>query len=166
MTDQVQGQSAFDFIYGHWRIHDVKLRDATDPHCDDWVEFGARSEAYPLLGGIGHLDRMVAEAPPGGSAFEAFTLRLFDSTEGTWSIYWSSTRAPGRLDPAVVGRFIDGIGVFEGEDVVGDQAVKVRFEWRSLDPCMPTWQQSFSFDQGLTWKHNWTMQFRREGDLR
>jgi hypothetical protein len=71
------------------------LRDVTDPACDEWVEFDASSEAYPILGGYGHVDRIYAPQPSDGNAFEGFTLRLFDRASGLWRIWWSSTRVPG-----------------------------------------------------------------------
>lgn len=40
------GSHEFDFIYGHWTVHNKKLRDVTDPDCTDWVEFDATSEAF------------------------------------------------------------------------------------------------------------------------
>jgi hypothetical protein len=160
MTDS--GLHAFDFIYGSWVVHNRKLRDVTDPSCAEWVEFEARSVAFPVLDGIGHVDRMYVPAPPDGEPFEGFTLRLFDPLAGTWSIWWSSTRLPGRLDPPVVGQFTADRGVFECDDVVGGRTVKVRFEWRCTDPMHPTWQQSFSYDSGRTWKLNWVMVLRPE----
>lgn len=156
-----EGSDAFDFIYGHWRVHNRKLRDVTDPDCREWVDFDATSEAFPILRGIGHVDRIGVVDPPDGDSFEGFTLRLFDPAEGTWSIWWSSTRSPGRLDPPVVGRFSDGHGTFECDDVVGGRPVRVRFVWRSADPSSPTWEQSFSYDAGATWRSNWFMTLRR-----
>ena len=157
MTDN--GLHAFDFIYGRWRVHNRKLRDVTDPSGDEWVEFEASSEVFPVLDGIGHVDRMRVPAPLDGEPFEGLTLRLFDPAAGTWSIWWSSTRAPGRLDPPVVGRFTADRGVFECEDVIGGRAVGVRFEWCYTDPLAPRWQQAFSYDSGRTWKLNWVMDF-------
>jgi hypothetical protein len=154
------GAADFDFIHGTWTVHNRKRRDVTDPACDDWVEFPATSEAFPVLQGGGHLDRMTVPDAPDGPPFEGMTLRLFDPDARTWSIWWSSTRAPGRLDPPVVGRFTDGRGVFEGDDLIGDRAVRLRFEWRA-DPVSPCWQQEFSYDGGDTWYLNWVMTFTR-----
>lgn len=151
---------AFDFIYGRWTVHNRKLRDVTDPGCEEWVEFGATSEAFPVLHGVGHIDRMdVAEAPD-GPPFEGLTLRLFDPADQVWRIWWSSSRAPGRVDPPLTGRFTDGLGVFDGDDVVGGRPVRLRFEWRA-DPASPRWQQEFSYDGGATWHLNWVMTFTR-----
>jgi hypothetical protein len=150
------GPQEFDFIFGHWRVHNRKLRNVADPACEEWVEFDAASHAFPILHGTGHIDRIYVPDPPDGDAFEGFTLRMFDPTAGTWSIWWSSTRAPGRLDPPVVGRFTGNHGVFDCDDIIGGHAVKVRFEWYA-DALSPTWLQSFSYDSGSTWKLNWEM---------
>jgi hypothetical protein len=157
------GAAAFDFIHGTWAVHNRKRRDVTDPACDEWVEFDAASEAFPVLQGVGHLDRMTVPDPPDGPAFEGLTLRLFDPSDEAWRIWWSSSRAPGRVDPPLVGRFSDGLGVFEGEDVVAGRPIRLRFEWRA-DPSSPRWEQSFSYDGGVTWTVNWVMAFTRTGE--
>jgi hypothetical protein len=149
---------AFDFIHGRWTVHNRKLRDVTDSACEEWVEFGATSEAFPVLHGVGHIDRMdVAEAPD-GPPFEGLTLRFFDPADQVWRIWWSSSRAPGRVDPPLTGRFTDGLGVFHGDDAVGGRPVRLRFEWRA-DPASPRWRQEFSYDGGATWHLNWVMTF-------
>ena len=154
------GADDFAFIYGSWTVHNQKLRDVTDPACEEWVEFDATSEVVPVLHGFGHIDRMEVPDPPDGPGFEGMTLRLFDPTLDTWSIWWSSTRAPGRLDPPVVGRFTDGHGIFECDDVVAGRPVRLRFRWTAGDSS-PEWRQFFSYDSGETWRENWRMTFTR-----
>jgi hypothetical protein len=158
--DTPQSQ-AFEFIYGSWNVHNCKLRNVADPACEEWVQFDAASEVSPILQGIGHIDRMDVPHPSDGDPFEGFTLRLYDPSSETWSIWWSSTRSPGHLDPPVVGKFVGGCGTFECDDVIGEHSVKVRFEWRA-DGEAPTWRQSFSYDEGATWKLNWEMTFTRK----
>jgi hypothetical protein len=128
---QLGGPQDFDFIFGRWRVHNRKLRNVADPACEEWVEFDAASHAFPVLHGAGHIDRIYIPDPPDGDAFEGLTLRMLDPTAGTWSIWWSSTGAPGRLDPLVVGRFTGNHGVFDCDDIIGGDAVKVRFEWHA-----------------------------------
>jgi hypothetical protein len=154
------GPDDFAFIQGTWTVHNRKLRDVADPACDQWVEFQATSEAFPLLDGWGHIDRLYVPDAPDGPAFEGLTLRLFDPSQETWSIWWSSTRAPGRLDPPVVGRFTDGHGLFECDDVVAGRPVRLRFDWFA-DDTSPEWRQSFSYDSGETWRENWRMTLSR-----
>ena len=155
------GAHDFDFILGRWRVHNRKLREVTDPDCAEWVEFDAISEAFAVLGGTIHLDRIHVADPPDGKPFEGLTLRMFDSADRSWSIWWASTRVPGRLDPPVAGRFADGVGVFGCTDVVAGWSVGVRFAWHA-DPVAPRWQQSLSYDDGLTWQVNWVMQLHRQ----
>jgi hypothetical protein len=157
---QASQSHAFEFIFGKWKVLNRKLRDVSDPTCEEWVQFDATSEVFPILQGVGHVDRMYVPDPSDGDPFEGFTLRLYDPSTESWSIWWSSTRSPGRLDPPVVGQFVDGCGTFECDDVIGGHAVTVRFEWRA-DEKLPTWRQSFSYDEGASWKLNWEMTFTR-----
>ncbi|WP_193612796.1 hypothetical protein [Nocardioides lijunqiniae] len=155
-------QHDFDFVLGRWSVRNRKLVDVTDPDCDEWVEFDATSVVAPVLGGIGHVDQMSVPTPADSAPpFEAITLRLFDPTDGTWRIWWSSTRAPGVLDTPVVGRFDGTHGVFEAVDTVAGRPTLVRFDWFAEDPDLPRWQQSFSYDGGTTWALNWQMFFHR-----
>ena len=151
---------SFEFLYGHWKVHNRKLRDVADPSCEDWVEFDASSEVFPILGGIGHVDRIYVPSPSDGEPFEGFTLRLYEPSTETWRIWWSSTRAPGRLDPPVGGRFVGEEGTFECDDVIDGRHVKVRFEWRANDVA-PSWRQFFSYDEGASWTLNWEMNLTR-----
>ena len=160
VTGPATGTAAFDFLHGRWEVHNRKLRDVTDPDCHDWVDFDATSQVSPVQHGLGNVDLMEVPDPPDGPPFEGLSLRLCDPASGDWRIWWSSTRAPGRLDPPVVGRFTGSRGVFDCADVVGGRPVLVRFEWRA-DAAAPVWQQSFSFDDGATWTRNWVMSFRR-----
>ncbi|GAA1391050.1 hypothetical protein [Catellatospora chokoriensis] len=155
------GRSDFDFIFGRWRIRNRKLRDVTDPACTEWIEFDATGHAEPILGGLSHVDRMWSDAPPGEDPFEGFTLRQFDPKAGIWRIWWASSRNPGHLDPPVEGAWRDGRGVFDCDDVLGGHPVKVRFEWTRDGADTARWQQSFSYDQGATWRLNWVMDFTR-----
>jgi hypothetical protein len=156
LRDVDKGRHDFDFIFGSWHIRNRKLADVTDPGCDEWVEFDATSRAEPILGGLGHVDRMFADE------FEGYTLRQVDPVTGTWRIWWASTRNPGHLDPPVEGSWTDGRGTFLCEDVIRDAKVTVRFEWtHAADGATACWEQSFSYDDGATWRVNWTMNLTR-----
>ena len=154
-------QHDFDFIFGRWTVHNRKLVDVTDPACETWAEFGADSVVGPVLTGIGHIDEMtVPEPADGGAPFVGLTLRLFDPSEQIWRSWWSSTRAPGILDTPMVGRFDGDHGVFDASDTIGGRPALVRFEWQA-DREQPHWQQSFSYDDGQTWRMTWEMTFTR-----
>jgi len=145
-------ENDFDFLHGRWRVASRKIDDIPG-RGTDWVEFDSEAEVRPVLGGAGNVDSFRA---PG---WEGLTLRQYDPGHEVWRIWWASTRAPGRLDPPLEGRFTGGHGVFFGADEVGGHAVRLRFDWTAGDE--PVWRQSFSYDGGETWETNWVMRFQR-----
>ena len=159
-TSETDGSHDFDFVVGTWRIANRKRVKLVDPE-SDWIEFDAESEAAPILGGLGNIDTYKASEFPGRPGFEGFTLRLFEPQRGLWRIWWASTLSGGRLEEPVVGRFKDGIGVFECDDVVDGVPLRVRYTWKVHSADSLTWEQSFSFDNGATWDTNWTMESTR-----
>ncbi len=130
----VDGRYDFDFIFGGWKVRNRKLRDMTNPECQEWIEFDTTARAEPILGGLAHFDRIWSDADSAAGQWEGFTLRQFDPADGLWRIWWASTKAPGCLDPPLTGRFIDGVGLFSGGDDVAGRPVKVRFEWLNQAP--------------------------------
>lgn len=153
------GRRDFDFEFGSWRVHHRKLVSPLRP-AEGWEEFESDVEVRPVLMGLGNVE-LVAASPPNGPAWEAVTLRIFDPATRLWSIHWSSTQRPGRLDPPVVGRFENGIGEFTGDDVLAGRPIRVRFWWKEITASSAVWEQAFSVDAGATWERNWVMTFRR-----
>lgn len=147
----------FDFLFGRWNVRNRKLRDVSDPDCTEWVTFDATAEVAPVLGGVGHVDRMFAPTAPDGPGFEGFTLRLHEPSADIWRIWWSSTRLPGVLDIPVEGRFTGTTGTFETDDTIGGIPTRVRFEWVVGNPSRPVWQQSFCRAGSDEWALNWEM---------
>jgi hypothetical protein len=156
------GADDFSFLFGTWRVRNRRIVDRADPSCDAWETFDAVSIVQPLLGGFGHIDRLLALELPGGGGFEGFTLRLYEPSSDTWRIWWSDTTRPGLLDPPMSGRFSDGVGRFEGRDELDGRPVKLRFVWSASTPSGPRWEQAFSWDDGDTWRTNWVMDLSRE----
>ena len=150
----------FDFLFGSWRIHNRRL---DDPFGDweAWSEFEAHSEAYPILGGLGNVQHFDAPEFPGRPGFQGYALRLLDPEEQIWRIWWASTAGRGRLDSPVLGGFRDGVGQFDGKDVIDGREIGVRFLWTEITETSARWEQSFSFDGGKTFVPNWIMLHER-----
>ncbi len=153
-SEVADGRNDFDFLFGRWRLANRKLTDLFEED-SGWVEFEATSEADPIVCGLGNCDTFVVQDFPGRGYFEGFTLRLFEPETGLWRIWWTSSISGGRLDEPVVGRFVNGHGRFECDDVVFGRAVRVRFDWTPKPPDAWHWEQSFSVDDGETWLTNW-----------
>ena len=162
--DFEKGRSDFDFYVGDWQVENRRM---TRPLQEDspWETFHAISHMEKLPGGIGNFDTFQAsEWRPG---WMGMSLRLFNGETGLWSIYWLNSKsggidsATGQLAPPVVGRFENGVGIFEGDDVLEGRPLRVRYTWRVIDADQATWQQAFSLDRGATWKTNWTMKHTR-----
>jgi hypothetical protein len=111
------------------------------------------------MGGFGNVDDNVVEIPSG--TYRAMSIRAFDAATRRWAIWWLDARTPDRIEPPVFGRFENGVGLFEGDDTLRGQPIKVRFEWSDITTNRPRWQQSFSPDGGATWEVNWVNWFTR-----
>ncbi len=160
MTD---GRRDFDFWMGSWRIDNERLVERLKGSTT-WERFEARGTAQPLPGGIGNVDDFVPiDWRPG---YVGMSLRVFNPTTDLWSIYWLDNRTggldvAGYLLPPVVGRFTDGVGVFQGDDTFEGRAIRVRFIWSEITATGARWEQAFSPDGGVTWETNWIMQMTR-----
>ena len=147
----------FDFLFGSWQIKNTRLLERLQG-CTDWETFDAIGTAQPVLGGMGNVDDFVPK--DWRPNFLGMTLRLFNPATQAWSIYWASNQT-GTLEPPVIGGFTDGVGAFEGDDVLDGRPVRVRFIWSQITPISARWEQEFSKDCGLKWETNWIMEFTR-----
>lgn len=150
------GSHDFDFWFGRWRVANERLKERLVGSAE-WEHFEATQECQPILGGIGNVDDFKTDW---GGGFVGMTLRLFDRARREWSIYWASNR-DGRLQPPVVGRFENGVGIFFGRDLHEGKPVRVRFLWSHDAPHSALWQQAFSADEGASWETNWIMRMTR-----
>jgi hypothetical protein len=145
----------FDFLTGSWTIANRRLRKIL-AGSTEWDEFSATSTCARLFDGAANIDEMFVPA----RGFSGLSLRLFEPGSGQWSIYWVNSR-DGKLEPPVVGGFVDGVGTFYGDDVFEGAPIRVRFTWSHITPTTARWQQAFSVDGEATWETNWIMDLTR-----
>lgn len=156
-------QQDFDFYVGQWQVTNHRLKQRLK-NCDDWEVFEATQHMRLLPGGIGNYDDFIAEN--WRPNFVGMSLRLFDPRSQCWSIYWldnltAGLDLSGSLLPPVVGKFTDGVGIFECDDVLDGTAIRVRYKWSDITANSAYWEQAMSDDAGKTWEVNWTMQMTR-----
>jgi len=149
----------FDFLVGRWMVQHRRLKRRL-AHDNEWETFSGTCEARTILDGQANLDDNVLELP--GGTYRAATLRAFDPSKETWSIWWLDARHPHQLDPPVVGAFHNGVGTFFANDVWNGRPIMVRFTWSDITANSARWQQAFSEDAGKSWETNWFMDFKRD----
>jgi hypothetical protein len=122
----VPGLHDFDFLFGHWQVHDRKLKKRL-ASSHEWIEFEGTLFSQPLMGGYANVDDDVFEVP--GGTYRGVAPRSFDAKSQQWSIWWIDSRTPlARLDPPVRGGFQNGIGTFYADDVENGKAIRIRVE--------------------------------------
>lgn len=122
------GVRDFDFLYGSWDMLNERLVSRLTGSTE-WERFESRAECWPILGGAGNVDTLSARL--NGQNFEGASLRIYDPASNLWSIYWADN-VRNELFPPVRGRFVDGIGEFNGEDAQDGVPVLVRFRWSDI----------------------------------
>lgn len=153
----LDGREDFDFLVGQWDSRQRKLRERL-AGCTEWDEFPATLDVRKILDDLGNVDEMVMQTPRGEA--RGLTVRLFEPATRIWRIYWSGGES-GRLDAPMVGRFVNGVGLFYDHELHKDIPVISRFRWTSDGPNAARWEQAFSPDGGQTWETNWTADFTR-----
>lgn len=150
----------FDFFIGEWTLENRRLRQRLTG-CQEWETFAATQHVQKLPGGIGNFDDFVAESWRPG--FVGMSLRIFNPQTNLWSIYWLNNhdggldQQSGQLLPPVVGRFENGIGIFECHDQLDGKPIIVRYTWSEIKADSARWEQAFSADEGQSWETNWIM---------
>jgi hypothetical protein len=150
------GADGFDFQHGSWTVHH-RLRRASG----EWVEFEGDCNDRPILGGLGNIEDNIFYRPEGITRGAA--LRTFDPKTGEWAIWWVDGRNPhAPLDPAMKGKFVDGVGTFYADGIYNGRQTRTRFIWSHITKTTARWEQAFSYDEGKTWDTNWVMDFTRK----
>jgi hypothetical protein len=157
-TDLARHAHDWDWLVGNWNVRHRRLNGRLVGSAD-WQEFNGTSRLWLTLGGFGTVDDNVIELPDG--AYRAMGVRGFNRETRQWSIWWFDERYPTTLGEPVRGGFRDGVGIFNGDDVLDGRPIKVRFMWSEITPNSARWEQAFSPDGGATWEVNWVMRFMR-----
>ena len=154
------GRKDFDFLIGNWKIQHRRLKERLK-ECTEWEEFEGTGKVRSILGGLGNMDELVMDRA--SDHVQAVTVRLYNPMTREWSIYWSASSNPGRMDVPMVGKFDGPRGEFYSQEVFEGRHIFNRFIWNvdSSDSCR--WEQAFSADGGKTWETNWTMKFTHQG---
>ncbi len=145
----------FDFWIGEWNVN-LRIRQ-DDGTWEDQVRSTAR--IYPILGGKAVLELWSDSREDG---IKGFSLRYFDTARGEW-VLWLNWPGPNRSgSSSLAGKFRHGRGEFfatrRGPD--GTETTS-RYTFSDITANSLRWDDAFSTDGGLTWRHGWIMEFSR-----
>lgn len=163
-TNFPDGSHDFDFLIGKWSMKNRYLKGRL-VGSTEWETFDSECEMQPLPGGIGNMD--VFRPGQWRAGLVGVSLRIYDPKTRRWTIYWIDNQnvgvdENGLLYPPVVGRFTNGVGIFEGDDTLRGKPIRVRYKWYDVDTVHPKWEQSMSDDGGKTWEVNFSNVFTRK----
>ena len=154
------GLHDFDAEHGTWDTHVRRLQRPLSG-AGTWVEYRGTTKVTPLLDGRGN----VAELRIAGDAgrIEGAALRIYQPGTGRWTIHFFNA-ADGELTAPLAGAFTGESARFEGDDMLGDRRIRVRFDIRRTAPDAWRFEQAFSADGGRTWEANWVAEDKRAAD--
>jgi len=148
----------FDMLVGSWSVTNRRLAEMF-ADCDQWIEFAADYECWSHMDGRVSVDRMSCVRD--GQPFTGMSVRTLDAKTGDWIIYWMDSNGVNLLEQ-VRGQFIDGEGIFYGEDVIDGEVFPLRFTWSNSSPDAARWTQAYKLPGSEIWETNWTMDFSRK----
>ncbi|GCE29400.1 hypothetical protein KDA_48840 [Dictyobacter alpinus] len=151
------GRTDFDFFMGTWNVRNRRLRERLKGSTS-WEEFGGRTVAHKILGGLGNFEEFTLERVSGPSY--GTSLRLFNPTSQQWSIYLADGINGLDIHPAI-GEFKDGRGEFYSQELFEGRSILCRIIWSEITTTSCHWEQAFSTNGGRTWETNWTTDFER-----
>jgi hypothetical protein len=157
VADEKSAAGDFNFFYGKWKVYGKRLRSRLH-HSNEWTAFSATLECSKMIGGYANIEPFHTKT--NGKDFEAFTLRLFDSTTRLWSIYYAYPANTTMQNPQV-GSFHNHIGWFYARDTWEGKDILIVYRWDRTDPDKPTMCQAFSPDNGNTWEWNYLQSFEK-----
>ena len=141
------GQHDFDFDIGTWKTQQSRL--LSDSHT--WVDYSGTDVIRKIWGGRANMGEIEADGPAGH--LEILSLRLYSPQSHQWSFNVAGS-ATGTLGP-MFGEFKNGGAAFvDQEPYYGDKMTLIRISVSDITSNSNHFEQSYSDDQGKTWKTN------------
>jgi hypothetical protein len=147
------GQHDFDFAFGTWKTHIMRLKDPLSGSTS-WIEYDGTHTIRRVWGGRANLGELEADGPAGH--IEAMSPRSYSPQTHLWSVSYGNPH-DGILSRPVVGQFKNGHGEFYGQDTFKGRVVLVREIYSPIDSKTRRLEIAYSEDGGRTWETNWRM---------
>jgi hypothetical protein len=151
------GRHAFDFEFGHWKMH-LSRRMNPLTGSDTWVAYDGTSIVNKVWNGAANLGEIELDGPAGH--IEGLSLRVFNPQSRQWNVHFANS-ATGVLGEAMIGGFSNGRGEFYDQEMFNGKSIFVRFIFSDMRENAFKLEQAFSDDGGKTWETNWIASFTR-----
>jgi hypothetical protein len=141
----------FDFLSGEWKIKHRQSKGGV------WDSFEGEATVHGLLGGVASVEELRIPA----RGFSGMGLRLLDVERQLWADHWVNSKSGVLTPPPSWGSFEGGVGLWDSDDMDGDQPIIVRGAWDQITPTSCRWYQATSRDNGRQWQESWVMHWSR-----
>jgi hypothetical protein len=141
----------FDFLSGQWKIKNRQLK------AGQWDSFDSEATVFGILAGVASIEELRIPA----RNFSGMGLRLLDVQRKLWADHWVNAKSGVLTPPPSWGSFENGVGLWDADDMDGEQAIIVRGAWDMITPTSCRWYQASSRDGGKSWQESWVMHWTR-----
>lgn len=141
----------FDFLSGEWKIQHRQRKG------DGWDLFEGEATVVGMIGGVGSVEELRIPS----RNFSGMGLRLLDLEQKLWADYWINSKSGVLTPPPSWGSFVDGVGIWDSDEVDGEKPIIVRGVWDQITPTSCRWYQAVSRDDGATFEDLWIMEWTR-----
>ena len=156
-VQQNDGQHDFDFEFGSWKAHILRLQKPLTGS-KTWLEYNGTSVVRKIWNGRANLGELDVSGSQG--RIEGMSLRTYNPESRQWYISWVNS-ADGMMGPPMIGGFKNGRGEFYNQEPFNGRAIYVRFIFSDVTAKSFQIEQAFSDDGGKTWEANWIAKFSR-----
>ena len=151
------GQHDFDFNFGSWKTHIMRLQNPLTGS-KSWVAMIGTVVVRKVWDGRGQLEEIEADGANGH--FEGLTLFLYNPASHQWSQYFASSQE-GSLGAPMIGEFKDGRGELISQEQFKGRTILVRGVWSEIKADSHRFEQAFSDDGGKSWEPNFVATLTR-----
>lgn len=148
-----KGPGDFDFLTGEWKIT-IRNFDTSGPKGMEVKE--ASATVHRVLNGAGSIE----ELRRGDGSMWGMGVRVWHPEEKKWADHWTAAQN-GVVNPPQLGEFINGEGIFLGEETADGKTTHYKAVWDKITPSSCRWYQMVSSDGGTTWERSWYMDWTR-----
>lgn len=157
IPSQRDGQHDFDFSFGMWKMHLLRLVHPLTGSTE-WVHLDGTAVVSRVWDGRANLVEF--EVNGSSAHIEGLSLNLYNPLSHQWSLNFASS-SDGTLNQPTIGEFENARGEFFDQETFNGKTILVRKSYSDITPNSNRFEEAFSADGGKTWEVNWIAIFTR-----